>query len=498
MNAQSPTVGEKLRNAREAQAINLLETAQALHIKVKYLQELESDHPELFHSMAQARGFLRLYASFLGLNARELIAQWEGQLYGKPIAAASVEPPSKEEVPPSTFGVPAEEITAEIPDEVEAEPDAEVEGEPPKGAKRLDRFGRVIASLGGRIIKFFSRKKKVSDDTDDAGGGACQAAPVQEPIPLQSSADIFREIGQLMHQRREHMELSMADVEHFTNLKRMYLAAIEEGRFQDLPSTVQGRGMLNNYAQFLGMEESAVIDRYAEALQRQREERLPPQRKTQPAVSVKVNTPGWVRQIINPDLLVGGALILVLFGFIIWGASRVLLGGEPEPTEALSISEMLQMTPSATPMAELTQTVEDNEVGEEATPLPGVAVAQPTATVVATVNAAPLQLYIITHDRAFVRITVDGNEVFNGRVLPEEVYTYSGENRIQLLTGNAAALEVYFNQNFLGELGDVGEVVDVDFSLEGLLSPTPQPTSISTPGASVLPEDETMMMEEDG
>ena len=37
----------------------------------------------------------------------------------------------------------------------------------------------------------------------------------------------------------------------------------------------------------------------------------------------------------------------------------------------------------------------------ETTPVPGVAVVQATQTPIATVNSAPLQLYIIANDRAY-------------------------------------------------------------------------------------------------
>jgi hypothetical protein len=59
-------------------------------------------------------------------------------------------------------------------------------------------------------------------------------------------------------------------------------------------------------------------------------------------------------------------------------------------------------------------------------------------------------------------------------VVPGNVYTYSGSDLITLLTGNGEALEIYFNQEYLGKLGEVGEVVNLSFSLQGLQTPTPK------------------------
>jgi hypothetical protein len=202
-------------------------------------------------------------------------------------------------------------------------------------------------------------------------------------------------------------------------------------------------------------------------------------------VSVQVNLPDGIRRVLNPDLVVGGMIIVALFGFILWGAMQIIgSSGNGEATEAPSISEMLQITPTATIMVDLTQSAIGAQPTQAATEVPGVAVVQATATPIATVNAAPLQLYIIANDRAYLRVIVDGQEVFNGRVAPANAYTYSGNSQITLLTGNAAALEVYFNQEYLGQLGGVGEVVNLRFAPSGLSTATPQ----TTPMPNVTPE----------
>jgi len=88
-----------------------------------------------------------------------------------------------------------------------------------------------------------------------------------------------------------------------------------------------------------------------------------------------------------------------------------------------------------------------------ATPL---ALASPQVDVNATLSSelsGPIQVVVIAYQRAYMKITVDGIEVFAGRVVPGNVYSYSGDTKITLLTGNAAALQVYYNQQDLGILG---------------------------------------------
>ena len=517
------TVGQRLQRAREELGISIDEAAHETHIRVNYLQELETDHPELLHSTAQARGFLRLYAEFLNLSYEELVAFWEEKpeepeppetqpvknrkkfspkwlkrdQSDQPEAVELDDSQPQEESPQQEAPVQADraDVEQEAAAQNEELPDNELPGSAPSNEKEasieegahkeaapLSQPKNFLTNLRDRIIESTPLKKIVR--RKDNGGELEEEQP--KPEPVQTSEDIFREIGQIMQSRRRMMELNLSDIENFTNLKRAFLISIEEGRFGELPSTVQGRGMLNNYAKFLGMEESAVMDMYGKALQLQRDERQSKQRQAAaPPVSVKINLPEKWRRILNLDLIVGGILIIGLFVFIIWGAVQVFSASDGEPTEAPSISEVLQIT--ATPA--VTQAAETPDAETEATDIPGVVIAQSTPTTVATVNAAPLQLYIITHDRAFVDIVVDGEETFRGRVSPENVYTYSGNDSISLLTGNAAALEIYFNQEYLGKLGGIGEVVDIDFTLAGLFTSTPQPAGTPTPTLEAPAED---------
>ncbi len=480
------TVGEQLRSARKSRGISLDEVVKATHIRLNYLQELENDHPEMFKSEAQAHGFLRLYASFLAIPSAPLIEQWhkvidtESEIEEEHKKLAEEEGASVDESALKDIPSKINDYQQDLKDQVEKKP-------APFSLKGLLDRVPVLSSLT-------SLRKKEAISTSETVEEILQedvslVEPSEPPrLPMQSSRDIYKDIGSALIERRLALELTLSDVERFTNVKRMYLNAMESGRFDELPSTVQGRGMLNNYSKFLALDDSWVMDSYARALQSLRDERAAvKKRPTQSPLSVKLNIPEKWRRFLNPDLIIGGFFILALFTFIIWGGTQVFGGGDPTPTEAPSISEVLQQSPSPTPLLGNGELEDGDSANGEATPLPGVIIAESTPTQIATVNAAPLQLYIIAHDRAYVRIIVDGYEAFDGRVLPEDVYTYSGEDSIELVAGNGAALEVYFNQDYLGSLGNIGEVVNMTFSVEGLSTPTPKPTL--TPAPDLVPDD---------
>jgi cytoskeleton protein RodZ len=67
------SAGQKLRKARLDRGVSLDEVARTTRITKSYLIALEEDAHEKLPSEAYARGFLRIYANFLGLPAEELL-----------------------------------------------------------------------------------------------------------------------------------------------------------------------------------------------------------------------------------------------------------------------------------------------------------------------------------------------------------------------------------------------------------------------------------------
>jgi transcriptional regulator with XRE-family HTH domain len=71
------TLGQTLRAAREAQGQSLDDVESATRIRVKHLAALETDNYAALPSPAQARGFLKNYAQFLGLDLQDVLGAYE-------------------------------------------------------------------------------------------------------------------------------------------------------------------------------------------------------------------------------------------------------------------------------------------------------------------------------------------------------------------------------------------------------------------------------------
>jgi cytoskeleton protein RodZ len=70
------------------------------------------------------------------------------------------------------------------------------------------------------------------------------------------------EFGDLLRQAREYKGVSLREVERATRINRSYLAALESERFDDLPPATYARGIIRNYAQYLGLDAASLLATY--------------------------------------------------------------------------------------------------------------------------------------------------------------------------------------------------------------------------------------------
>ncbi|MCC6498979.1 MAG: DUF4115 domain-containing protein [Anaerolineales bacterium] len=532
-----PTIGQKLKHAREAQRLTFEKVFEGTRIRVQYLQALEADDLSAMPSPVQARGYLRNYAEYLGLNFEQLLEEMRAEktpadelitpmdLTPAP-APQTPEPIQPQEAPPQPTGKPARRKKADSKPakdaapskprrtrkKVEPEPVPVVEPQPevvettpiaqpepvveqpsatqdhgPASSDVSDGLWQSWLNRLSSVISVRVRRKAELPATDSESPQ--QGEPevkVAEPESLQTdnsqqSDEIFKEIGRELRERRDLLSLHLDEVERNTKVKAHYLEALENGALENLPSTVQTRGMLSNYASFLDLDVDALLLRYADGLQARHRERNPQKPARQPGEPIVANIPP-LRSFIAGDLIFGIGIAVFLVGFLIWGINRVVMlqnQEEIQPT-APSISDVLLATPDPslfTPTATL-GFVEENE--------PTVTIVIPTQNL--NVN---VQVNLIAVERTYMRVIVDGEEVFNGRVMPGNAYPFEAEEQVEVLVGSGAAIRIVYNGRDLGLLGGFGEVIGNIYRAEEIVTPTAlptlSPTITPTPTATVPP-----------
>jgi cytoskeletal protein RodZ len=69
------TLGGLLRAKRESLGLTLEDVEKQTHLRIRHLQAIESDDLSTIPSVAQARGFIRSYSTFLGVREEEIDAR---------------------------------------------------------------------------------------------------------------------------------------------------------------------------------------------------------------------------------------------------------------------------------------------------------------------------------------------------------------------------------------------------------------------------------------
>lgn len=69
------TIGQRLKHLRAERRITIEKASEATRVRPHYLQALEEDNFSVMSSAAQGRGFLKIYADYLGLDLEAAMDQ---------------------------------------------------------------------------------------------------------------------------------------------------------------------------------------------------------------------------------------------------------------------------------------------------------------------------------------------------------------------------------------------------------------------------------------
>jgi len=408
----------------------------------------------------------------------------------QPAAPARGRKKAKKEEPPPSM---EESVSAAVMEEDRASAETRLIEEEQAEVPDEAQTGESKPGLLARLASIFSVRVASSRELPEE-----KIESVIEPqpeakleIPAQTAEEIFMSIGRELRRRREMISLTLEEVERHTRVRAVFLKALEEGALDKLPSPVQTRGMLANYAAFLDLDTDAILLRFADVLQARHRSKYPEKPRAEGFMQVTPSMPP-LRSFIAGDLIFGVLMISILIGLGVWGLGRLIDRQSQTATlpTAPAISDVLGGTPQPTLAQEVTfiPAVDTPLGGGTLEPLDGSATPALTANV---------RVVVVVVERAFMRASVDGKVVFDGRVQAGDSFTFDAENQVYLLTGNGAALRITYNGRDLGLMGNFGQVASQIYTITGLatatatLSPTPTATSpitnTPTPTATSTP-----------
>jgi transcriptional regulator with XRE-family HTH domain len=261
------------------------------------------------------------------------------------------------------------------------------------------------------------------------------------------------ELGQLLREAREKKGLSIAEIEQETRIRQAQIEALEEENYKELPSEIYRKGLLRNYASFLGLDLKEVMTIY-DGEEKEVGPTMLVAEGFEPPKGMTVSS--WLFIDLFLGALIVGSIIVVGILARDRGMLPQLISSPATatPTRHISLaSPVLVFTPTDTP--------------------------SPTSTPT-EIPSGRLQVDVDIIARTWLEVTVDGEQAFRGLIEAGTNWSWFAEDSIAMHVGNAGGVLVTLNGQELGPLGGRDEVVDIEWTWDNLQA-TPEVIPIGTP-----------------
>jgi len=247
------------------------------------------------------------------------------------------------------------------------------------------------------------------------------------------------QIGEELRRARELKGLSLRDVEEATKIRMKYLIALEADDFEALPGRVYVIGFLRTYARFLGINDENLVNQVKSLTPVEvHDEELVEKPKP-----VKKKKKGLI-------FTVFGALIfLVALAFVF----SYLTNPTQDQTGKNDVPQV-QTPETQQPEKNEPETQENNDYNnipdqENEPKISGV-------SVIVNVKEAS----------CWLDVNIDGADYFTGTLNAGENRTFIGQHSIDIVYGNAGAVEVIYNGKTMEPLGSSGQRVVKEYREE--------------------------------
>ena len=186
------TIGQKLEAARQAKGVTVSEAGRATKILSKFIEAMEADDFDALSAPVYAKSFIKMYAQYLGLDARPLVDDYVAQHAPRAMP---------------NLGEDVRQKLAQT-DQVSVEADGTATLSPPSVGSRI--FGDVneaitrlsktelpwkiiLPAVGGVLLLLIIvlSATQCSEDKDTEPAPASGAASVQREVITDGTPDVF-------------------------------------------------------------------------------------------------------------------------------------------------------------------------------------------------------------------------------------------------------------------------------------------------------------------
>ena len=294
-------------------------------------------------------------------------------------------------------------------------------------------------------------------------------------------------VGQDLRTARLRRGEDLATVSRALKIRKEHLDAVEEDRIESLPGKTYAIGFVRSYANYLGLDTTAMVERFKEEISGRHGEQ---------ALALAPVPDEETRHLPQGWRIVAGVVVLLL-GYGAWhlfsgGSTQVAVppppslntpkvatkapASKPAPQPAQTTAAAPAQTASAAPAASTPPPAKAPAVTPTANmssvPAPSAAQPKPSTTdnAVSTIGTTGGTVYgelnrnprVVLKAKADTRLTVrgtDGSLYLNRELKAGDSYLVPNLPGLYLATSNAGAIEVNLDGQALGQVGQNQEIL---------------------------------------
>ncbi|MFW6410387.1 MAG: helix-turn-helix domain-containing protein [Halanaerobiales bacterium] len=254
------------------------------------------------------------------------------------------------------------------------------------------------------------------------------------------------QIGDKLREARRTRDLSLAQIEEETKIRKKYLAALEKNDFDSIPGEVYVKAFIKGYAEQVGLDGNKLVNKYINAKKRKKEQEKEEEMRRQKELENRKNK-------IKIIVVSAAILLIILVLGLIYIKEKDVESTDAGQKENLS-SRMEAAVTSSEESVEDSLSPESNNNSNSATN------SQQTGQKNKQEN-----IKIIASRRSWLQVEIDGEEVYSGFINDEETLDYTGKENLILKIGNGKAIKVNVNGEIKGPWGKSGEVMKKEINI---------------------------------
>ncbi|MBP2666443.1 MAG: putative transcriptional regulator [Firmicutes bacterium] len=270
-------------------------------------------------------------------------------------------------------------------------------------------------------------------------------------------------IGNMLYTERRKKGLEIVDAEQATGIRGVYLQALEQGKYEVLPGEVYVKGFIRNYGNYLELDGAHLVQLYSNSQATGAPAPAPVASPTPHNVKSDKSTQRFFSKKALSTVLVAVILILSAWSLYSWQQAQ------PQKNNTAQVNTATQAKP--TPAASVPAS--NYAAGATATLPPGI--------------SRPVVLSARFSDRCWTSVIADGKTLYEGIPQNGETLTWEAERQIVVNFGNAGAVELTFNGQPVGKIGERGDVVVKTFTAKGLAATPAAPVVPASPAETAAP-----------